>query len=133
LQKIVSNLVSGIILLADKSIKPGDIISVGDSFGWVDELGARYTAVGTRDGREFLIPNEDLVTQQVINWSRTSEDIRVEIKSATSYDCDPHRVIALALAAAREMPRVLADPPPVCFLLEFGESALDFSLRFWIR
>src|SRR5664280_1317991 len=69
LQKIVSNLVSGIILLADKSLKPGDVISVGDSFGWVDAMGARYTSIVTREGREFLIPNEDFVTQRMINWS----------------------------------------------------------------
>ena len=73
LQKIVSNLVSGIILLADKSIKPGDVITVGDHFGWVDDMGARYTSVDTRDGREFLIPNEDFITQQVINWSYSTE------------------------------------------------------------
>jgi small-conductance mechanosensitive channel len=133
LQKIVSNLVSGIILLADKSIKPGDVISVGDSFGWVEEMGARYTAVATRDGREFLIPNEDLVTQRVVNWSHTSEDIQVEVKFGTSYDCDPHKVIGLAIAAANSQPRVLAKPPPVCFLVEFGESSVNFSLRFWIR
>src|SRR5205814_2002522 len=76
LQKIVSNLVSGIILLADKSIKPGDVITVGDSFGWVVTMGARYTSVTTRDGREVLIPNEDLVTQRVVNWSYSKDDIR---------------------------------------------------------
>jgi small-conductance mechanosensitive channel len=77
LQKIVSNLVSGIILLADKSIKPGDVISVGDNFGWVDAMGARYTSVVTRDGREFLIPNEDFVTQRVINWSHSNDEVRI--------------------------------------------------------
>ncbi|MCZ7660016.1 MAG: mechanosensitive ion channel [Xanthobacteraceae bacterium] len=132
LQKIVSNLVSGIILLADKSIKPGDIISVGDRFGWVEELGARYTAVSTRDGREYLIPNEDLVTQSVVNWSHTSQDIRLEVKFGTGYDCDPHKVIAVATGAVRGMPRVLDEPPPVCFLTEFGDSAVNFSLGFWM-
>jgi small-conductance mechanosensitive channel len=133
LQKIVSNFVSGIILLADKSIKPGDVISVGDSFGWVEEMGARYTAVATRDGREFLIPNEDLVTQRVVNWSHTNEDIQVEVKFGTSYACDPHKVIRIAIESAKAQPRVLANPAPVCFLVEFGESAVNFSLRFWIR
>ena len=80
LQKIVSNLVSGIILLADKSIKPGDVISVGDSFGWVGSMGARYTSVVTRDGREFLIPNEDFVTQRVINWSYSNDEVRLDVR-----------------------------------------------------
>ncbi len=72
LQKIVSNFVSGIILLADKSIKPGDVISMGDHFGWVANMGARYTSVDLKDGRELLVPNEDLITQRVINWSYSS-------------------------------------------------------------
>ena len=80
LQKIVSNLVSGIILLADKSIKPGDVITVGDNFGWVESMGARYTAIVTRDGREFLIPNEDFVTQRVINWSYSNDEVRLDVR-----------------------------------------------------
>ncbi|MFQ5565855.1 MAG: mechanosensitive ion channel family protein, partial [Paracoccaceae bacterium] len=72
LQKVVSNLISGVILLLDKSIKPGDVISLGDTFGWISELGARYVSVVTRDGREYLIPNEDLITGQVVNWSHSS-------------------------------------------------------------
>jgi len=133
LQKIVSNLVSGIILLADKSIKPGDVISVGDSFGWVESMGARYTAVVTRDGREFLIPNEDFVTQRVINWSYSNDEVRIEVDFGTSYRSDPHQVCALAIAAAKGVKRVLATPAPVCFLKGFGESSLDFALRFWIK
>jgi small-conductance mechanosensitive channel len=132
LQKIVSNLVSGIILLADKSIKPGDVITVGDHFGWVTTMGARYTSVNTRDGREFLVPNEDFITQKVINWSYSSEDIQVELKFGVSYDSDPHKVRELALSACEDVPRVLQTPEPVCHLVAFGESSLDFCLRFWI-
>jgi hypothetical protein len=90
LQKIVSNLVSGIILLADKSIKPGDVISVGDNFGWVDTMGARYTSVVSRDGREYLIPNEDFVTQRVVNWSYSNDRVRLDVKFGVSYASDPH-------------------------------------------
>ena len=133
LQKIVSNLVSGIILLADKSIKPGDVITVGESFGWVDSMGARYTSVVTRDGREFLIPNEDFVTQRVVNWSYSNDEVRLEVDFGVSYDSDPHAVCALAAQAAQEVQRVLRAPAPVCFLKGFGESSLDFVLRFWIR
>lgn len=133
LQKIVSNLVSGIILLADKSIKPGDVISVGDQFGWVTNMGARYTAVDTRDGREFLIPNEDFVTQRVTNWSYSNEEVRLEVPFGVSYASDPHHVCKLAIQAAKSAARVLVSPAPVCHLKAFGDSSLDFTLRFWIR
>jgi small-conductance mechanosensitive channel len=133
LQKIVSNLVSGIILLADKSIKPGDVISVGDSFGWVESMGARYTSVVTRDGREFLIPNEDFVTQRVINWSYSNDEVRLDVDFGVSYASDPHKICAFGVEAARSVERVLVTPAPVCHLKGFGDSSLDFTLRFWIR
>ena len=133
LQKIVSNLVSGIILLADKSIKPGDVITVGESFGWVGSMGARYTSVVTRDGREYLIPNEDFVTQRVINWSYSNDEVRLDVEFGVAYASDPHQVIALALAAVKSIPRLLETPHPVCYLKAFGNSSLDFILRFWIR
>jgi small-conductance mechanosensitive channel len=132
LQKIVSNLVSGIILLADKSIKPGDVVTVGQNFGWVNAMGTRYTSVVTRDGREFLVPNEEFVTKEVINWSYSDNKIRLDIAFGVSYDSDPHAVRRLAVETASAMPRVLKDPPPVCHLADFGESSLDFVLRFWI-
>ena len=132
LQKIVSNLVSGIILLADKSIKPGDVISVGDSFGWVVTMGARYISVNTRDGREILIPNEDLVTQQVVNWSYSNEQVRLEVRFGVDYGSDPHVVRRLAMETAANIPRVQKDPEPICHLVAFGDSSLDFSLRIWI-
>ena len=133
LQKIVSNLVSGIILLADKSIKPGDVITVGESFGWVGSMGARYTSVVTRDGREFLIPNEDFVTQRVVNWSYSNDEVRLDVDFGVSYSADPHKVIAIALGAVHSIPRILPSPKPVCHLTGFGDSSLDFILRFWIR
>ncbi len=133
LQKIVSNLVSGIILLADKSVKPGDVISVGESFGWVGSMGARYTSIVTRDGREFLIPNEDFVTQRVINWSYSNDEVRLEVAFGVAYTSDPHKVCALAVEATKSAPRVLTSPAPVCHLKGFGQSSLDFVLRFWIR
>jgi small-conductance mechanosensitive channel len=133
LQKIVSNLVSGIILLADKSIKPGDVITVGDNFGWVDAMGARYTSIVTRDGREFLIPNEDFVTQRVINWSYSNDEVRLDVPFGVSYASNPHEVCKLAVESAKSVARVLVSPQPVCHLKAFGESSLNFILRFWIR
>jgi small-conductance mechanosensitive channel len=132
LQKIVSNLVSGIILLADKSIKPGDVITIGDSYGWVVTMGARYTSVSTRDGREVLIPNEDLVTQRVVNWSFSKDDIRLEVKFYADPASDPHRVRKVAMEVASAVPRVLPKPEPVCHFLSLDSKAMEFSLRFWI-
>lgn len=132
LQKVVSNLISGFILLTDKSIKPGDVITLGETFGWINKLNARYVSVITRDGREFLIPNEDLITNQVINWSYSDKNIRLEIKFGVSYDSDPHLVRKIAVEAATDVERVLSSPAPVCHLVEFGDSSIDFVLRFWI-
>ncbi|RME16465.1 MAG: mechanosensitive ion channel family protein [Alphaproteobacteria bacterium] len=133
LQKVVSNLVSGFILLLDKSIKPGDVISLGETFGWIEQMGARYVSVVTRDGREYLIPNEDLITGQVVNWSHTDSYVRLEIRFGTAYGSDPHKVCEVAIAAAASVERVLNDRRPVCYIVGFGESSVDYVLRFWIE
>lgn len=133
LQKVVSNIISGVILLLDKSIKPGDVIELGETFGWISSLGARYVSVVTRDGKEYLIPNEDLITQRVVNWSFSSQLVRLEIPVGVSYNADPHLVRKLLIDAATNPSRVLNEPMPVCHLVGFGESSLDFVLRFWIR
>jgi small-conductance mechanosensitive channel len=133
LQKIVSNLVSGIILLADKSIKPGDVISVGDQIGRVGIMGARYTSVDTRDGREYLIPNEDFITQQVANWSYSSELVRLSVKFNTTYDSNPRKVIEIATNAALSIERVIKKPTPCCMVTAFGTSSVEFEMWFWIR
>ncbi len=133
LQKVVSNFISGIIILLDKSIKPGDTISLDETFGWIRELRARFVSVVTRDGREFLIPNEDFITQRVINWSFSDDLVRLDVKFGVSYDSDPHVVSRVAIEAAMSVPRVEADRRPVCWLTGFGDSSLDFVLRFWIH
>lgn len=133
LQKVVSNLVSGIIILLDKSIKPGDVISLGDTFGWINSLGARYVSVVTRDGKEYLIPNEDLITGQVVNWSHSNDFVRLDIYFGTAYHDDPHKVRAIAIDAAKNVERVLSFKPPVCHIVGFGDSSVDYILRFWIE
>jgi small-conductance mechanosensitive channel len=133
LQKQVSNLTSGIILLLDKSIKPGDVIEVGPTFGWVNTMSARYVGVTTRDNKELLIPNDEFVTNQVINWSHSDTDVRMEVKFGVTYACDPHAVRTLAVEAASKPERIVDKPPPVCHLVEFGDSSVNFVLRFWIR
>ncbi|MEM8693595.1 MAG: mechanosensitive ion channel domain-containing protein [Pseudomonadota bacterium] len=132
LQKVVSNLVSGVIILLDKSIKPGDVISLGETFGWIQTLGARYASVVTRDGKEYLIPNEDLITGQVVNWSHSNRFVRLDIFFGTSYNCDPHEVRKLSVDAARSVNRVLNHRAPVCHIVGFGDSSVDYILRFWI-
>ncbi|MEM1263556.1 MAG: mechanosensitive ion channel domain-containing protein [Pseudomonadota bacterium] len=134
LQKVVSNFISGIIILLDRSIKPGDTISLGDTFGWIRELRARFVSVITRDGREFLIPNEDFITREVINWSFSDEYVRLDVPFGVSYDSNPHEVSALAIEAAQTVERVDSTrKKPVCWMTGFGDSSLDFKLRFWIR
>ena len=134
LQKVVSNFISGIIILMDESIKPGDTITLGDTFGWIRELRARFVSVITRDGREFLIPNEDFITTQVINWSFSDDYVRLDVPFGVSYDADPHEVSRLAIEAAKTVDRVdAALRQPVCWMTEFGDSSLNFLLRFWIR
>ena len=133
LQKVVSNLVSGVIILLDKSIKPGDVISLGETFGWINSLGARYVSITTRDGREYLIPNEDLITGQVVNWSHSNDFVRLDIYFGTAYGDDPHKVRKIAIEAAKNVDRVLSSKPPVCHIVGFGDSSVDYILRFWIR
>lgn len=132
LQKVVSNLVSGIIILLDKSIKPGDVISLGDTFGWIEALGARYVSVVTRDGKEYLIPNEDLITGQVVNWSHSNRFVRLDLFFGTAYEDDPHQVRKLAIEAALSVNRVIGERAPVCHIVGFGDSSVDYILRFWI-
>ncbi len=134
LQKVVSNLISGIIILMDRSIKPGDVISLGDTFGWINALGARYVSVVTRDGREYLIPNEDLITNQVVNWSHSDRFVRLDLDFGSSYDDDPHKVRAVAIKSVKSVRRVLSGGKhePVCHITEFGDSSVNYVLRFWI-
>ena len=132
LQKVVSNLVSGVIILLDKSIKPGDVITIGDTFGWINALTARYVSITTRDGREYLVPNEDLITGLVINWSHSNALVRLDIFFGTAYGDDPHLVRKVAIDAASDTKRVLKSKPPVCHIVGFGDSSVDYILRFWI-
>jgi small-conductance mechanosensitive channel len=132
LQKIVANFISGIILLADKSVKPGDLVTIGDSSGRISAMKTRYISVAAGDGREFLIPNEDLVTQKVTNWTYTDKNTLVKVIFATNYESDPRRVCQLAIEIAREVPRAIKSKPPGCILSEFGETGMKFALTFWI-
>src|SRR5471032_122912 len=132
LQKIVANFISGIILLADKSVKPGDLVTIGDSSGRISAMKTRYISVAAGDGREFLIPNEDLVTQKVTNWTYTDKNTLVKVVFGTNYDADPRLVCKLAIGIAASAPRALKNKPPNCILTEFAEAGMKFSVTFWI-
>lgn len=133
LQKVVANFISGVILLMDRSIKPGDVIETQGTYGWINHLGARYTSIITRDGTEFLIPNEDMITQPVVNWSFSDRRVRRKIPVSVSYESDIRKAMALMEEAAKSAPRVLKNPPPVARLMAFGESGVDLELRLWIE
>ncbi len=132
LQKIVANFISGIILLLDKSIKPGDTIGVSGTYGWIQSLGARYVSVITRDGIEHLIPNEELITTRVENWSYSNDLVRQKIPVGISYGSDVRRAIELCIESAKASPRVVGDPNPACLLKGFGDSSVDLEIRYWV-
>jgi small-conductance mechanosensitive channel len=133
LQRIASNFISGFIVLFDRSIRPGDVITIDNKLGWVRELHARYVVVMDRDGVERLIPNEMLITNEVINWSYSDRNVRLKIPVSISYDNDPEQALALLAEAANANPRVLGDPPPTTRLMAFGDSGIALELRVWIR
>lgn len=133
LQRIASNFISGFIVLFDRSIRPGDVITIGEKFGWVQELRARYIVVRDRDGVERLIPNETLITNEVINWSYTDRNVRIKVPVSISYSDDPEQAMALLEEAGRDTPRVLEDPAPAARLLAFGDNGIELELRVWIN
>jgi small-conductance mechanosensitive channel len=132
LQKIVANFISGIILLVDKSVKPGDLVTIGDSSGRISAMKTRYISVAAGDGREFLIPNEDLVTQKVTNWTYTDKNTLVKVNFGTNYEADPRLVCKLAIETAASAQRALKSKPPNCLLTDFAEAGMKFSLTFWV-
>jgi small-conductance mechanosensitive channel len=139
LQKTFGNLLAGIILLMDRSIKPGDVIAVATAgngpanVGQVKKIGMRAVSVITRDKIEFLIPNENLMINQVENWSYSSLDVRVKVPVGVAYGTDIDFAEKLMLEAVRDVPRVLSDPAPTVWLHSFGENAIQFEVQIWIE
>ena len=133
LQKIFANLVSGFILLGDKSIKPGDVIQLKDTYGWINFLGSRYVSVVTRDGIEHLIPNENLITGEVINWSYSQNLVRLRVPVGVAYGSDLEKARELMLAAAADTLRVLKDPKPAYLITGLGDNAVNLEVRVWIN
>ena len=124
---------SGIILLVDQSVRPDNVIEVGGTFGKVISLGARYTSVETRDGHEYLIPNEKFITQEVVNWDFSHSKIRRKIKIGVSYNTDVELAMSLIVKGTENVDRILTTPAPVARLVGFGESSVDIEARFWVE
>ncbi|HEY4366416.1 MAG TPA: mechanosensitive ion channel domain-containing protein [Steroidobacteraceae bacterium] len=139
LQAIVANFISGFVLLMDRSIKPGDVISftgttgtTTEGFGWVQELRGRYIVVRDRDGVETLVPNQHLITNPVINWSYTDPRVRLKLPVRVSYKDDPELALTLLTRATEGHKRILHDPAPVSRMMGFNDYGFDLELRFWI-
>ncbi len=134
LQRTISNFAAGFTLIADKSIKPGDVIEVGETFGWVTEMNARYVAVRTRDGTNHLVPNDRFIEDGVINWSHSDRVVRLHAGIGVSYSTKDLRFVKkLCEQTALSIDRVLEKPSPMCNLIEFADSSINFDLRFWIN
>lgn len=133
LQKITSNFISGLILLFEKSVEQDDLVELSDgTYGFIRQTSARYTLIETFDGKEMMIPNEDFITNRVTNWTFSNSRGRVEINLGISYDSDPEKAMELILEAANEHPRCIKEPHAVCFMREFADSSINFTLYFWV-
>jgi small-conductance mechanosensitive channel len=133
LQRIAANFVSGFILVGDRSIRQGDVITIGDRFGIVRELRARYMVVRDRDGVDTLIPNENVISAEVVNWSYSDRAVRLKVPVQISYQDNPRQALALLERAAANHPRVLKDPAPASRIMAFADSGINLELRFWIQ
>ncbi len=133
LQKVFSNLIAGVILLMDKSIKPGDTIVMNGQYGKVHLLSSRYVSMITRNGIEQLIPNDELINHSVENWSYSNNNIRLKIAVGVHYKSDVKKAMQLCIDAANETSRSLKKPPPNCLLMNFGDNSVNLELRFWIN
>ncbi len=133
LQRIVSNLISGFILVFEGSIRPGDVISLGDTYGTVMSLHTRHVVIHTRDGLDILVPNENLLTSNITNWSYAGDHkVRLRLPVQISYDDEPEQALQRLDRLARECPRVQQEPPPQAFLTGFGDNGVNLELRVWV-
>ncbi len=133
LQKITSNFISGLILLFEKSIEEGDLVELDNGvYGFVKNTGARYTLIETFDSKEIMIPNEEFITKNVVNWTYSNKQGRVDVQIGVSYKCDIEKARELILEAAIEHEKCSKDPEPKCFLREYGDSSVNFLLHFWV-
>ena len=133
LQNVVNNFISGLILIYEKPVQEGDTVEVDKLLGRVSNIGIRSSTITTYDGAEVVVPNSNLISNQLINWTMSNNIKRVEIKVGTSYNSDPHQVLGLLLKAAVSHENVLKYPEPRPIFVGFGDSSLDFRILFWVH
>lgn len=133
LQNVVNNFISGLILIYEKPVQEGDTVEVDTLMGRVSNIGIRSSTLSTYDGAEVVVPNSNLISNQLINWTLSDNKKRVELKVGTAYGSDPNKVIELLLAAAMSNEKVITDPAPVPLFVGFGDSSLNFRLLFWVK
>jgi small-conductance mechanosensitive channel len=133
LQKTVSNYVSGFVLIFEESVRPGDVITLGETFGVVRALNSRHVVVRTSDGLDVLIPNEDLVTQRITSWSYGDRDVRLRIPVQITHDDNPELALALLEEIAKSESRVLTTPAPQAFIINFGDNGIHLELAVWVN
>jgi small-conductance mechanosensitive channel len=131
LQNIFNNMVSGLILAFERPIKVGDVVQVGELMGTVMSIGLRSSTVRSFDGAEVIVPNGNLISDQMINWTKSDSNRRMDIRVGVAYGTDPEAVLKLMEDTAAEFPEVWTDPPPRAYFLEFGDSSLNFRLLAW--
>ena len=131
LQTIIQNFVSGIVILLERPIKIGDRIQVGDVVGEVSRISIRSTMIVTNDNIDVIVPNSDFITGKITNWTQTNRRVRFSVVVGVDYDSDPDQVSKILIAIARQEDGVLADPAPDVLFESFGDSALQFRLRYW--
>jgi small-conductance mechanosensitive channel len=132
LQNVIANFVSGLILVFERPILPGDTVEVNNLMGTVKKIGVRSSKVSTFDGAEVVVPNTNLISNDLINWTLSNNIKRVEILIGTSYDSDPNQILELLTECANNYVNLIKDPPPVALFSDFGDSSLNFRLRFWV-
>jgi small-conductance mechanosensitive channel len=132
LQNVIANFVSGLILVFERPILPGDTVEVNNLMGTVKKIGVRSSKVSTFDGAEVVVPNTNLISNDLINWTLSNNIKRVEILIGTSYDSDPNQILELLTECAYNYENLIKDPPPVALFSDFGNSSLNFRLRFWV-
>lgn len=133
LQGIVANFIAGIVLMLERPVRLGDFIEVGSLVGSVDRIGLRSSTVKALDGAEVIVPNESLISREVVNWTLSDRKRRVEVKVGVAYGTDPHRVVDILRKVAVEHRDPSVGAEPEVLFDAFGESSLDFTLQFWAR
>ncbi len=131
LQNVVNNFVSGLILLYERPVQAGDVVQIADVFGTINRIGIRSSTVRTFDGAEVIVPNANLISEQVTNWTLSDRERRINIQVGVTYGADHDRVLEVLRSALEEARDVLSFPTPLVLFSGFGDSSLDFEVRFW--